>query len=253
MRATSNTLFSFARIVSGTAVTIISFTVTAFGQSLSVPNTSNSLPTGSPVQIEDCTTGGEGGSLLTASNGRFRIVFTNEGVVRADLLKFRINYGSENFLIRDKGSFAPGVTVTHVFRSRGGTVYSSPLFSPAKVSCTVEAAHFVDGSEWTPSVAVSNTTALPPAGKGYLGISFAQTASGVFISLLVPSGAGRKAGLRQGDLISTIDEQHVSTVAEALQLISGSEPGASLKMSVVRDGTTLEIVATVGKRPSTAP
>lgn len=238
MRSRSNYFVWLTRIVYATSAITICSADAASAQSLGVPNTSNAAPTGSPVQIEDCTTGTEGGSLLAASNGRFRIVFTNEGVVRADLLKFRVNYGSESLLIRDKGSFAPGVTV-----------YSSPLFSPTKLSCTVEAAHFIDGSEWTPHGAAVDASAVTPAGAGYLGITLTQTANGVSVSLLVPSGSGRKAGLRQGDFISTIDEQRVSTVADALQLISGSEPGASLKITVVRGDSTIDIIAIVGKKP----
>lgn len=72
---------------------------------LGVPNTGNAPPTGSPIQIEDCVAGNDGNGLLAKSDGRFKIVFTNESRVPADLVRFRVDYGDESFAIRDCPTF----------------------------------------------------------------------------------------------------------------------------------------------------
>ena len=224
-----------------------------YAQTLGVPNTGNAPPIGPPIQIEDCVAGNDGGALLAESDRRFKVVFTNEGRVPADLIKFRIDFGNQSLAIRDAGKFSPGVTITHVFKRRGGNVFSSPLFAPARLSCTIAAVHFVDGTEWTPNGASEQAAAARPIGNGYLGIQMRQTESGVVISLLFPSGPGRKAGLRQGDLIDTIDEQRITTLADAIQLISASEPGSSLKIGVRRNGELVNVIAVVGRQPTAAP
>ncbi|MGH7708858.1 MAG: hypothetical protein ACREM8_02965 [Vulcanimicrobiaceae bacterium] len=145
---------------------------------LTVPNTSNVPPGGSPIEIESCTPRTTGGLLVSQSDGNFNVVFTNEGAVAADLVRFQIDYGSERLFIRDVGHFSPGVTVTHVFRRRGGNVVSSPLFGGTSFSCTVAAAHFVNGSEWTPpasDAAIGEPIALP-GGTG-VDVSVAEAVS----------------------------------------------------------------------------
>src|ERR1700736_6039644 len=177
------------RLVMAVAISaLLEIPVCASSQTLGVPNEGNSPPTGSPVQIEDCTTGARGGALVAESNREFKIVFTNEGRLVADLVRFRIDYGTEQLTIRDVGKFTPGVTVTHVYRRRGGNVFSSPLFAPVKLSCSVAAIHFTDGTEWTPGAATANAVrssiGMPAAGSGFLGIRLQQSAEGLVIGLM---------------------------------------------------------------------
>jgi PDZ domain len=216
---------------------------------LGVPNTGNLPPTGSPVQIEDCSSGTSGGALVSVSDRSFKVVFTNEGKVTADLVQFQIDYGDQRLAIRDVGTFTPGITITHQFKGRGNNVYSSPLLAPATFVCTVSAAHFTDGTLWTAEAAAADRTARLH-GNGYLGIDFRQSDSGVVVAFLMPTGPGRKAGLKQDDLIETIDEQRVATTSEALRLISACEPGTPLAFKVVRGGQEVKIMAVVAAAPA---
>lgn len=221
-------------------------------QTLGVPNTGNVPPAGSPVQIEDCVAGNDGGGLLAKSDGAFKVVFTNEGRMPADVVRFRIAFGNEEIFVRDVGSFASGITITHIFKKRGGNVYSSPLFSPAKLSCAVDAVHFKDGSDWTPAAAaasIAQTQAVKPIGDGYLGIVMEQAAEGVAVRLLIPDGPGRKGGIMQGDVVEKIDDQHVTTVSDATMLISAMSPGSQLKVTVRRGGQDVDLTIIVGHRP----
>jgi predicted metalloprotease with PDZ domain len=180
------------------------------------------------------------------------VVFTNEGRTAADLIRFRIDFGTESLAIRDAGSFAPGVTITHVFKRRGGNIYASPLFAPAKLRCSVDAVHFKDGSEWTSAAADANAAraASTLSGSGWIGVQMDQTPQGVVAHLLIPSGPARAAGMMQGDIIQKVDDQRVVTVAEALTLISSAEPGSRLKITVLRDDQKHDFLVIVGRRPT---
>ena len=228
----------------------------ARAQTFGVPNTGNKPPGGSPVQIEDCKTGQDGNLVISQSDGNFEITFTNEGAATADLVRFQVDVGSERVFIRDAGKFSPGVTIKHKFRRRGGNVVSSPLFHPVAMQCTVASVHFVDGSDWTPDAAAASPSsggapAAAPAllGDGYLGITMKQMDDGVYAALVMPAGPAAKAGVRQGDRISSIESNDIATVADALQLISGTPPGTPLHLTVMRKGKPVQITAVVGKRP----
>ena len=226
----------------------------AGAQSLGVPNSSDHPPSGSPIQIEDCKAGQDGGMLLAQSDGNFEIVFTNEGGVVADLVRFQVDLGQERLFIRDAGKFSPGVTISHRYRRRGGNVVSSPLFSPVKLQCTVAAVHFVDGSEWTPpgSSAAPTPTPNPVLGDGFLGVVFKQQADGVYAQLVLPASPAQNAGIEQGDRITKIESNAIATVNDAIELISATPPGARLHLTVMRDGRRIALTAVIGKRPATA-
>jgi membrane-associated protease RseP (regulator of RpoE activity) len=179
-------------------------------------------------------------------------VFTNEGRVPADLIRFRVDFGNESIAIRDSGIFSPGVTITHVYKHRGGNVYSSPLFAPAKLSCTVDAVHFKDGSDWTPEAAAAaavHATEVKPIGDGFIGIQMEQTPQGVVARLLFPGGPARTAGMMQGDVLEKIDEQRITNVPDAITLISSVHPGTPLTITVVRDGAERDLTVIVGSHP----
>lgn len=208
--------------------------------------------------METCTTPEIGSLLIAKTNRTFRISFTNEGNVTADVIQFRINLGTESLLIRDAGRFEPGVTINHVFKRRGGNVISSPLFAPAPFHCYVAATHFIDGTVWSPPSADIATQpgnaptqgATPAiAGNGYIGVVLEQTAAGVVIHLVYPSSPAEKAGLRQGDLIMLVNDEHVASVADASLLISGTPPGTSLAIKVLRSGEQQVFTPIVSRRP----
>jgi hypothetical protein len=221
-----------------------------------VPNLNTTPPLTPPIQIESCTTPEVGGLLISRSTGTFKVTFTNEGAVEADLIRFQIDFGPERLFIRDVGKFEPGVTITHVFKRRGGNVVTSPLFGNTQFYCTVASTHFTDGSLWSPPnpnapppQAPVPATPIPLAGNGYIGIQMSQSDAGIAIHLVLPNGPAYNAGLHQGDLIFRIAGQHVASVAEAITLISATPPGTTLSITVIRDGAQQTLTPLVGVRP----
>ena len=72
---------------------------------------------------------------------------------------------------------------------------------------------------------------------------------GVIISNLIHNGPADKAGLTRGDVITHIDGKAVKHVRGALKIISLHKPNSKVKLTVIRQGKTFDVEASVMQRP----
>lgn len=244
-------------LVGQLAICLSFFPGAALGQTappiLNVQNANTAPLSGDPIEVEDCHIQELGGMLL-ARTGLLEIEFTNESRVTADLVRFRIKWGEHGVAyIRDQGKFSPGITIKHKFRQGEGRVVS-PIFSHPDLRCSVQSAHFVDGTTWTrpvssvgqPSARPTTSSAVP---RGYVGAVFEQlTAATVSVRLVIPGSPAFTAGLEQGDVIDAIDGERISLVSDATTLISGSQSGSVLKFQIARAGQE-ELVLDIAVAP----
>ena len=67
----------------------------------------------------------------------------------------------------------------------------------------------------------------------------------------VAAGApAEQAGLQAGDVITAADGQPVTSMNELVGAVSGHAPGDTLKLTVVRNGQTQDLSATLQARPA---
>jgi serine protease Do len=59
-----------------------------------------------------------------------------------------------------------------------------------------------------------------------------------------------RSGLRQGDVITSVDGTRISNNRELIRGISAIPPGQNVRLSLLRDGRVVEITIQVGRRPS---
>ena len=243
--------------VSGLCVLMLSVAMTARTSAQSgpptmgIPNDSPITPVTGPIQVQACVTGQNGGYLVAETNRNFRVTFTNEGTVEADLIQFEIKLGEERLLIRDVGKFAPGVTISHLFKRRGGNVVSSPLFAPARFQCSVAAVHFSDGSVWSPQTSDPRNAqirATQTTQVDRLGLVLEQRNAQIAVRLVLPGVPADIAGIKQNDILSTIANQRVATIADALILISATPANAKLVLVVLRGGLEETVPIIVGSK-----
>jgi serine protease Do len=88
--------------------------------------------------------------------------------------------------------------------------------------------------------------------RGYIGVSIGAIdettakalglgkARGVFVQSLVDGGAAEAAGLKEGDVILSIDGKEVNAANELQSFIARKHPGEEVVLSVFRDGKTIE-------------
>ncbi len=94
--------------------------------------------------------------------------------------------------------------------------------------------------------------------RAYLGVetSPATTSnqSGAQVQSVVSDGPAARAGLRTGDVITSVDGEPVAEPSDIAQAIAGDKPGKEVTVEVRRDGSTTTLSATLGTRPaSTGP
>ena len=73
---------------------------------------------------------------------------------------------------------------------------------------------------------------------------------GEIVSRIEPGQPGAKAGLKQGDVILSVNGQQVNPQESLPYLVAQITPGQPARLSVIRDGKPLTIVAIVGVRPT---
>lgn len=89
-------------------------------------------------------------------------------------------------------------------------------------------------------------------GRGYLGVTFTEQVDGVSVTGVQPGTAARRAGLKPGDLIRTINGTPVRQGTPLLPLIGGKRPGTRLTLELTRDGKPLTLNLRLGARPPEA-
>lgn len=75
---------------------------------------------------------------------------------------------------------------------------------------------------------------------------------GELIQSVLPGKGAALAGIEAGDIITRIDGKDISPDNTVSTVIANTEPGSKVRVTVLRSGKTIELTATVGKRPSDA-
>jgi S1-C subfamily serine protease len=71
---------------------------------------------------------------------------------------------------------------------------------------------------------------------------------GVIVAGIVPGGPGEKGGLREGDVIMSLDAQEVSSRRELYVSLWRHEPGEQITLEVMRDNAVRRLELTGGDR-----
>jgi S1-C subfamily serine protease len=77
-----------------------------------------------------------------------------------------------------------------------------------------------------------------------------QNDEGVVLEGVTEGSPAEKAGLKGGDRIIRFAGKDVKNIEGYMEAMSGSKPGDSVEIVVVRDGKDVTVKATLGTRPS---
>ncbi|MFK7789331.1 MAG: trypsin-like peptidase domain-containing protein [Phycisphaeraceae bacterium] len=100
---------------------------------------------------------------------------------------------------------------------------------------------------------VNNVRVAPPD-KPFLGVNRLQAdeeAQAVRVGKVMPDGAAENAGMQDGDLITQLNGQPTASVADIIRVIQEAKIGDTIKLTIQRGEETLELEATLGKKPTT--
>jgi putative serine protease PepD len=87
-------------------------------------------------------------------------------------------------------------------------------------------------------------TPVPPAATASNGVS-----PGLYITAIDPTGPAQAAGLRQGDIITTIDGQPATSTDQIVTLTLTKKPGDKVDLGYQRDGRSATATVTLGTQP----
>ncbi len=75
---------------------------------------------------------------------------------------------------------------------------------------------------------------------------------GAFVSEVLPNSGSAKAGIKSGDVIVSLNDKPLNSFAELRSRIATTEPGAKVKLGLIRDGKPLDVEVTLDKSTSSS-
>lgn len=106
------------------------------------------VATSAPIEVATCrqnVTIAQQPSLgdIEVTTNSAHVRFVNRSSVAATDVVFQLRSGDDTQIVHDRGTFAPGVAISHNFTMRSGGTY----FAGAS-TCNVVSAHFANGTAW---------------------------------------------------------------------------------------------------------
>ncbi len=127
--------------------------------------------------------------------------------------------------------------------TNSGVGFASPINTAAKLL-----PHLIEKGFYVyPWLGVTGRTEIDLFTMEELGLPQSQ---GVLVTEVVTGGPSDQAGLRPGDFITQIDSQPLTDFSDLISyLVSDTEPGQQVELTLIRNGRTLELPLTLGERP----
>ena len=181
---------------------------------------------GSPFGLEGTVTSGIVSALhreLTAPDG-----FTIDGAIQTDAA---INPGNSGGPLLDGQGRVIGIN-SQIASSSGGNEgigYAVPIETAREVSEALIAGRAIE--------------------RPFLGVQLGESDDGAQVADVTPGSPADRAGLQQGDVITEV-EGEPANADDVRRAVAEREPGDELELTVVRDGETETVTATLGKRPT---
>lgn len=189
---------------------------------------------GSPFGLEGSVTSGIVSALdRTLSGGANTMV----GMVQTDA---PINPGnSGGALVDDRGRV---IGINTAILSRSGSSAGIGFAVPATTATSVADQLIEDGQVRWARLGVNGQDVDARVAEAY-GLTIDR---GALIVRVEPGSAAHDAGLQDGDIVTAVAGEQVSSMVDLAAAIRGYQPGDQVRLTIVRDGQELAIPVTLG-------
>ena len=86
--------------------------------------------------------------------------------------------------------------------------------------------------------------------RGWLGVTLENAAGGgVGIVAVDHGGPGQRAGLKNGDVVNSVNGDHVDSSRGLIRAVAAAAPGSSIRLQVSRKSKVMDVLVVVGRRP----
>jgi serine protease Do len=86
--------------------------------------------------------------------------------------------------------------------------------------------------------------------RGWLGVSVANSDNGVTIAGIERTSPAARAGLRQGDIILSVNGERIEGALGLIRTVAAVSPGSTVNLTIRRQGREFDVPVTVGQRPA---
>jgi len=198
------------------------------------------LAIGNPFGVGQTVTSG-----IVSALGRNQLgINTFENFIQTDAA---INPGNSGGALVDTQGNLQGINTAIYSRSGGSLGIGFAI--PVSTAQLVLEGIVKDGQVTRGWIGVEPSDLSPELSETF-GIKGGQ---GVIITGVLQSGPAAKAGIRPGDLITSVAGKPISNVSELLSSVAALKPGTAAPFSVLRRDTKVEISVTPGVRPKPRP
>lgn len=186
------------------------------------------------------------GLPLAQTSSGMKISFVNIANKVANLVNFAINSNGQRFIIRDVGTFSPGISIDHTYHSGAGQAFVLPQFIAPNVTCHVASVRFVDGSVWRPGQPLQPAQGFAPPATA-AGTSLSASPPQLSIDgateseLFLVSSRKRVAAFKETDTCAGIANVFVAATGEssATYSVKPIAPGSCTAHITDEDGDAL--------------
>jgi serine protease Do len=214
-----------------------------FGDSEALQIGEKAIAIGNPLGLDNTVTTG-----IISATGR-NSTQIGVGDKRIDFIQTdaAINPGNSGGpLLNAKGEVI-GIN-TAIIRNAQGLGFAIPINSARDIAEQLIA----NGKVEHPFLGIQMTSITPEI-KAQLKSQYnfdISTDKGVLVLNVLPNSPAAKAGLKQGDVISTIEEQEVSLPQDVQKIVEKSKVGATVKLALVRQNQNVNLPVQVGILPN---
>jgi serine protease Do len=200
------------------------------------------LAIGNPFGIGETVTSG----IVSAKGRRVGILADVQGYEDFIQTDAAINPGNSGGALVDVGGRLVGINTAILSRSGGSQGVG--LAVPANMVAQVADSLVRTGKVVRGFLGIGVQSITPGLAESF-GL---KGNKGALVSDVVPDSPAAASGLREGDVILTINGQPVADANEVKLKVSSLSPGTKINLEVLRDGETQEFTAVSGKRPGIA-
>ncbi len=200
------------------------------------------LAIGNPFGVGQTVTSG-----IVSALGRNHLgINTFENFIQTDAA---INPGNSGGALVDANGHLLGINTAIYSRSGGslGIGFAIPISTAKQVlqalvkeGAVTRAWIGVEPQDLTPEIA--EALKIKP-------ISTNEDALGVVITSVMSAGPADKAGIKPGDILTSVAGTAVGNTVQAIAAIAGQKPGQAITIQVLRNGKTIDLNVTPGTRP----
>ncbi|WP_244470706.1 Do family serine endopeptidase [Microvirga massiliensis] len=169
-----------------------------------------------------------------------------------------IHSGPYDDYIQTDASINRGNSGGPLFNARGEVIgVNTAIFSPAGINIGIG---FAVPSRTARAVA-DQLIRTGRVERGYVGLRLQEitpaiaealgrkSSEGVLVASVEPDGPAAKAGVRTGDVITRFEGKEVESGRALSRTVAGTKPGTEARMTVIRNGSSQDLMVTIGLRP----